>query len=135
MRPEEKGDSINRPANPHGDSLADVASMRDMLGAAREVLEFARGKTWEDYTSDKLLRRAIERSVEIIGEAARRVSRPCQDRHPEVPWQKILPARHRLAHEYDRIDDAIVWSIATRHVPALIEVLERIVPPDPPEPA
>lgn len=119
--------------SPGGDSLADVAYLRDMLGAAREVVEFSSGKTWDQYQSQLLLRRAIERSVEIIGEAARNVSRLCQEKYAHIPWAKIVPARHRLAHEYDRIDDTIVWSIATRHVPELLKQLEAIVPPDPSE--
>lgn len=113
------------------DPGADIAYLRDMLEAAREVVEFSTGKTWGDYQASKQLRRSIERSIEIIGEAARRVSLECQQRHAEIPWNKIIPARHRLAHEYDRLDDSIVWSIAERHVPALIVQLEAIVPPDP----
>lgn len=105
--------------------------MRDMLEAAREVVEFVSGKTWTDYQSSKQLRRSVERSVEIIGEAARHGSRPCQEAHPEIPWAKIIPQRHRLAHEYDRIDDGIIWSVATRHVPVLVEQLVAILPPDP----
>ena len=105
--------------------------MRDMLEAAREVVEFVSGKTWTDYQSSKQLRRSVERSVEIIGEAARHVSRPCQEAHPEIPWATIIPQRHRLAHEYDRIDDGIIWSVATRHVPVLVEQLVAILPPDP----
>lgn len=114
------------------DSPADIAYLRDMLEAAREVVEFSARESWESYQSNKQLRRSIERSIEIIGEAARRVSSECQAAHPEVPWNKVIPARHRLAHEYDRLDDAIVWSIASRHVPALIKQLEGILPPDPP---
>lgn len=86
----------------------DIASLRDMLEAAREVVEFAAGKTWGDYQNDKMLRRSIERSIEIIGEAARRVSAQRQSQHPEIPWGKIIPQRHRLAHEYDTIDDSII---------------------------
>ncbi|MCW5766335.1 MAG: DUF86 domain-containing protein [Phycisphaeraceae bacterium] len=109
--------------------------MRDMLEAAREVVEFAAGKTWSDYRASTQLRRSIERSIEIIGEAARRVSPDCQAQHPAIPSDRIIPTRHRLAHEYDRLDDAIVWSIAIRHVPTLIAELERVLPPDPPEDA
>lgn len=103
-----------------------------MLEAAREVVEFAAGKTWADYQASTQLRRSIERSIEIIGEAARRVTLDCQSKHPEIPWARIIPTRHRLAHEYDRLDDSIVWSIATKHVPALIPQLVAILPPDPP---
>jgi uncharacterized protein with HEPN domain len=116
------------------DERRDIASLRDMLEAAREVVEFTLGKSWDDYRANKQLRRSVERSVEIVGEAARRVSRERQAELTTVPWDRIIPARHRLAHEYDRIDDTIVWSIATRHIPVLITILVEILPPDPPEP-
>ncbi len=113
------------------ESKADVAYLRDMLGACREVVEFARGRSWSEYQSNTMLRRSIERSIEIVDEAARGVSSECQASHPAIPWDRIIPSRHRLAHEYDRIDDSIVWSIATRHIPALLADLESILPPDP----
>jgi len=113
------------------DRKNDVAYLRDMLGACREVMEFAADRTWADYQANTMLRRSIERSVEIVGEAARMVSAEFQAEHPQIPWDKIIPSRHRLAHEYDRIDDSIVWSVAVRHVPVLLKQLEAIVPPDP----
>jgi len=62
------------------------------------------------------------------------VSRERQWALGEISWHRIIPARHRLAHEYDQIDDTIVWSIATRHIPTLITIVERVLSPDPPEP-
>ncbi|MDX2118262.1 MAG: HepT-like ribonuclease domain-containing protein [Planctomycetota bacterium] len=108
--------------------------MRDMLEAACEVVEFTQGRTWDDYRDSKQLRRSVERSIEIIGEAARRVTRATQSKHPQIPWDRVIPTRHRLAHEYDSLDDSIVWSIATKHVPPLIQSLKAILPPDPVDP-
>jgi len=54
-----------------------------------------------------------------------------KEEHEEIPWQKIAPARHRLIHEYDTIDDAIVWSIATKYIPELLNQLKEILPPLP----
>lgn len=105
-----------------------------MLHAAREVQEFVAGQTWENYLSDKKLRRAVERSVEIIGEACRRVSREFRDAHPDIPWVKIAGQRHRLAHEYDKIEDSTIWRVATVHVPELIRLLTPLIPPTGPEP-
>jgi len=113
------------------DGYDDIASMRDMLSAAREVVLFTRGRSWSDYQQDLQLRRSVERSIEIVGEAARRVSAATQLKHAQIPWAKIIPSRHRLAHEYDAIDDGIVWSIATKYVPLLVPQLEAVLPPDP----
>ena len=57
----------------------------EMLSAAREVAFFVQSRSWEDYQSDLMLRRAVERSVEIIGEATRRVSDPFKYSHPSIP--------------------------------------------------
>ncbi len=73
-----------------------------------------------------MLRRAIERSVEIIGEAARRVSDEFKTTHQAIPRTKIIIQRHRLAHEYDTIDDSLIWAVATRHVPAPIAEIEQL---------
>lgn len=104
----------------------DAMHLWSMLNAAREVRFFVQGKSWEDYQKDVLLRRAVERSVEIVGEAARRVTIQFKDSNPELPWPKIVGQRHRLAHEYDTIDDATIWAVATKHIPVLIVQLEKL---------
>lgn len=109
----------------------DAARLWDMLSAAREVELFARGRTYADFLSDLMLRRSIERSTEIIGEAARNVSPSFQAAHPEIPWNPIIVQRHRLAHEYAAIREELIWKVATVHVPALIALVEPLLPPPP----
>ena len=111
--------------------LGDAAYLRDMLTAATLVRDFVAGRTLEQYKADVFLRSAVERQVEIIGEAARRISDPFRAAHPHVPWRPIIAQRHILAHEYGEIDDPLVWRVATVHVPALIPLLEAMLPPPP----
>ena len=111
------------------DPARDPAYIQDMLDAALAVQDFVVGKTCEDYAASLLLRSAVERQVEIIGEAARSVSRQTKDSHPEVPWEPIQAQRHRLVHEYGEIDDDLIWKVATVHVPALIDKLRPLLPP------
>lgn len=73
----------------------------------------------------------MERQIEIIGEAARHVSKPFRDAHPEIVWKGITGQRHVLAHEYGEILDERVWRVATVHVPTLIEQLRPLIPPPP----
>ena len=113
---------------------ADASFLWDMLTAARAVHQFVTGRTFEEYTADLFFRSAVERQVEIIGEAARRVSAVFQKAHPEVPWLKIMGQRHVLAHDYGEIKHDRLWRVATVHVPELIEQLVPLVPPPPPEP-
>jgi len=112
----------------------DPAYLLDMLDAARAVVRFLHGRTLEQYQQDELLRSAVERKIEVIGEAARRLSPAFTDAHPAIPWRKIMGTRHVLAHDYDTVDHTIVWRIATVYVPALLPDLERFLPPPPPDP-
>jgi uncharacterized protein with HEPN domain len=71
-------------------SERDVAYLWDMLEAAREALEFTQGLVYEQFRLDRLRQSAVERKIEIIGEAARRLSESFKATHPEVPWQRII---------------------------------------------
>jgi uncharacterized protein with HEPN domain len=104
-----------------------------MLDAARSVIDFVGDRTFEDYLQDPVLRAAVERMVEIIGEAARRVSEEFKQDHPELPWRAIIGQRHVLAHEYGKINHRIIWNLVAVHIPALIAMLEPLVPRPPDE--
>ncbi len=104
----------------------------DMLTSARAVAEFLRAKTFDDYQDDLMLRSAVERQIEIIGEAARYVSASFQQQHPQIPWSMIMGQRHVLAHDYGEIKHERIWRVATEDVPALIDQLKGLVP-QPPE--
>ncbi len=110
----------------------DRACLWDMLMAARAVRTFVEDRTLEDYLADLMLRSAVERQLEIIGEAARRVSKPFQDAHPEIPWRPIQAQRHVLAHAYGEIKHERIWRVATVHVPELIKQLAALLPEPPP---
>lgn len=110
----------------------DAAWLLDMLGAAQAVRSFVVGRSFTDYTGDLMFRSAVERQIEIVGEAARNLSEAFKNAHPEIPWRPLIAQRHRLAHEYGEIIDALIWKVATVHVPRLIEQIQPLVPPPPP---
>lgn len=112
---------------------SDLKYVWDMLDAAQSVVEWTTGRTLADYEQTKWLRMAVERSIEIIGEAARHVSDNFKTRHPAVPWQPIIATRHIFAHEYSDLKHDKVWRIATTHIPALIPLLQPILDANPPE--
>ena len=114
--------------------IQDKALLLDMLEAAKEVGGYVVSRTRQDYETDGMLRRSVERVVEIIGEAARHVSDGFKRAHPEVPWQKISATRHILAHEYGRIDTEIMWRIVMVHVPEMIVLIEPLLAPPLPQP-
>ena len=74
-----------------------------------------------------MLRGAVERHLEIIGEAANRVSLDFQANHPEIPWRRIIAQRHVIAHEYGEIKHELIWKVATVNIPELIAQLETLI--------
>jgi len=98
-----------------------------MLDYSREALGLIQGKTREDLDRDRLLSLGLVRLLEIIGEAANRVSPQCQSQHPSIPWSPIVSLRNRLIHGYDSVDMDILWQILKQDLPGLIEELQKIL--------
>jgi uncharacterized protein with HEPN domain len=96
-----------------------------MLDAVREAQGFAESRTRADLNEDRLLLLALVKDIEIIGEAASRVSAATRDEWPDIPWQDIVTMRHRLIHGYFDIDLDIVWSTVREDLPLLADQLER----------
>ncbi|HAK96477.1 MAG TPA: hypothetical protein DCM87_16180 [Planctomycetes bacterium] len=98
-----------------------------MLGAAHEAQAFAAGKDCGELARDRQLTLALLKCIEIIGEAAARVSEATRARHPRVPWADVIGMRNRLVHAYFDIDLSLLWNTVRVDVPLLIEVLGGIV--------
>ena len=81
------------------------------------------------FLADRVMLRAIERIIEIIGESARRVSASYQQAHPEIHWREIIGQRNILAHEYGQIDHDLLYKTATEDIPDIITVIESLLPP------
>lgn len=105
----------------------DFIRMCHMFDAAREVISFARDRTRKDLNDNRMLVLSIVKSVEIIGEAASKVTSECRDEHPEIPLADIIAMRNRLIHVYFDIDLDRVWDTVTDDLPPLIDSLEKIV--------
>jgi uncharacterized protein with HEPN domain len=108
----------------------DDAYLLDMLLAARKVRDFTQGISWEQFQSDEIVQNAVMRQIQIIGEAARKISPEYQQAHPEIPWEGIIGMRNRLVHEYFRIIPERVWDVVEKDIPGLIRLIEPLVPPD-----
>src|SRR3954452_6298820 len=104
----------------------DTSYLADMLSFAREALSFTHGCSRTDYATDMVLRRAVERATELIGEAASNVSDATRAAHPDIPWRKIIGQRNVLIHDYGDVDDDLVWNLVELEIPKLVTILERI---------
>ena len=104
----------------------DAAYLWDMLQAARDAAAIVSGITREGFRSDRMRMLALERSMELIGEAARRVSEALRKEHPQLPWKEMIGLRNILAHDYGRIDHDRLYATAVKEMPPLIAELETL---------
>lgn len=108
----------------------DECYLLDMLGEARNVVKFTEDLTYEEFALSILHRNATLRSLEVVGEAANRISSDCKRLHTRIPWIDIIGLRNRIVHGYFAIDLEVVWSIVHEELPVLIRELEAITPPE-----
>lgn len=111
------------------DDLIRLRHMRDACYAAERV---SNGMTREALDENETVVLALSRAIEIIGEAAARVTKPLRDEYPEIPWAQIVGMRNRLIHAYFDVDLNQVWKTVTEDLPPLAAELEKIIPPDDP---
>jgi uncharacterized protein with HEPN domain len=107
----------------------DRVRLDHMLEHAREAITLTRGKSRADLDRDRVLSLALVRLLEIVGEAAGRVSEEVHARHPEIPWPEIIGLRNRLVHGYDAGDYDILWQIINDDLPALVTMVETALSP------
>lgn len=108
----------------------DLMYVGHMLDTARKIIKKAEGKARHEFDEDENLRLALAHLFQILGEAARRVSREFQESHPSIPWKAAIGMRHHVVHDYLNVDDDMVWSTAVEDLPPLVAALEKIVPPE-----
>ncbi|OHE79744.1 MAG: hypothetical protein A2107_00565 [Verrucomicrobia bacterium GWF2_62_7] len=100
----------------------------DALEACRAVEQFAQGKDFTAYQADEMLRAAVERKLEVIGEAFTKLA----DAEPELAerfpdFRKIVGLRNRIIHGYDTVDDEIIWDVVENKLPALRRQVEKFL--------
>jgi len=105
----------------------DIAHLWDMLMAAREALSYASGVAEESYLRDRMRQRALERTIEVLGEAAGRVSAPGRLVLPGIDWRRIIGQRVVLAHRYAKVDQLLLYKTTRDKLPALVGQLERLL--------
>ena len=104
----------------------DRVSLVDMLIHAREAVDLLGEASADELKSNRVVQLALMKLVEVVGEAANRISPVTQQRHPEIPWPLIIGMRNRIVHEYDYVNLNILWSTITNELPPLINQLKAI---------
>jgi len=101
-----------------------------MQDAARKAIAFATGKTRASLEVDDMLVYALVRALEIVGEAASKVSQTFRDQNPQIPWRASIGMRNQVIHAYSQVDLDIVWDTVTYNPPKLLIELDKLLPPD-----
>lgn len=109
--------------------------LEDIVRAADDIAGFVAGRMPADLEEDNQLRNAILFSLTVVGEAANSLTAEFHATHGEVRWREVIAVRNRIVHGYFSLDDALVWQIATIHIPILREQVAAILRKEFPNPA
>jgi len=105
----------------------DSVRLRHMLDAARKAVALAAGRTRMQIESDEIGQLALARLLEIVGEAAGKLSPEYRAAHPELPWPEMSGLRNRLAHAYFDVDLDVLLDVVAKDLPPLIGQLEQLL--------
>lgn len=109
----------------------DAAHLWDMREASQRLSSLMHGIDRQRFDDDEFVQLSVERLLQNIGEAARRVSQQFRVEHPDIPWVQIVAQRNVLVHEYGVVRPELIWLAATEDVPALLRMLDPLVPQEP----
>lgn len=107
--------------------LSDKDRLLHIQDAVRFILSHTSGMGEEDFYRDEVLKRAVVRDLEIIGEAARLMSETVKQKHAEVPWRQMAATRHKMIHEYFHVNYKTVWEIVRNDLPVLDKRIDQIL--------
>lgn len=105
----------------------DSAYLLDIFTSAQLIRSYVEGVGLDEFLTNIQLQDSIIRRIEIIGEAAGRISPQFKDSHPEIPWGEMVGMRNRMIHGYDDIDFDIVWNTTQESIPILLELIEPLL--------
>ena len=105
----------------------DRMRLRHMLDHATEAVQMVQDRPREDLDRDRMLELALVRLIEIVGEAAARVSEKTRNDHPGIPWREVVSMRNRLVHGYDTVDLDVLWDTLGDDLPQLVAALDEIL--------
>jgi len=101
--------------------------IEDILNATKEVEEFTKGLSFDDFCEDTKVIRAVAMDFIIIGEAAKHIPADIRKRYPQIPWSRIVGMRNILTHEYPETKAEILWKTAKKRLPALRTVIQELL--------
>jgi len=101
--------------------------LKDIIDSIEDTKSFTENMTFEDFAKDRKTINAVIRSIEVIGEAAKKIPKSIRDRYPSIPWKKIAGMRNKMIHEYFGVDIEILWKTIKGDVPPLKPLIQEIL--------
>lgn len=101
----------------------DKSYIYDMLTYSNEIIDIINDENHASFLSNRVKRLAVERLIEIIGEAANHISEEVINKNDDIPWSKIIGLRNKIVHDYGEILTDRIWLIASKSIPELINLL------------
>ena len=108
----------------------DRVRLRHVVDALSSAIRFTKGRRREELDSDEMLAFALVHALQIVGEAAGKVSAETRGRLPEIPWANLIGMRHRLVHAYFDVNLDILWTTAVEAAPALLAQIAPLLESD-----
>jgi uncharacterized protein with HEPN domain len=104
----------------------DLSYLIDIVDCIMDINEFTQSISYYDFEKDKMRKLAVERQLEVIGQAANKISKEAQEQTSNIPWRNIIGLRNKLAHDYGEILAERIWNITKTSVPELLEEIKKI---------
>ncbi len=104
-----------------------LLALTDIADAIDRIEQYTAGLSRTEFAADRLRRDAVERCIEIISEASRRLPTDIKARHLGIPWSQIAAIGNIFRHEYDEVSPVLVWEVVSLHVPALRAVVKSLM--------
>ncbi|MFQ6089353.1 MAG: DUF86 domain-containing protein [Candidatus Methanofastidiosia archaeon] len=101
--------------------------IEDILNSIQEIEDFTAGMEFEDFIDDRKTLNAVIRSLEVMGEAAKKIPNDIRTKYADIPWKYIAGMRDKLIHEYHGVDLEIVWEVIKKEIPPIKPLFEKIL--------
>lgn len=101
--------------------------LQDMLNSIQEIESFINGRSYEEFNENKMLKNAVVRSLEVLGEASKNIPEEVKMKHSEIPWKRISGMRDKLIHNYFGVDYRMVWEVSKNKIPEIKPLVENLI--------
>jgi len=100
--------------------------INDLIEACEDILSFTEGISYTEFVGDKRTVNAVVRSLEVIGEATKKLPTTFRNNYPNIPWKQMAGMRDKLIHEYFGVDKEMLWQVIQRHIPNILPLIKEI---------